>query len=329
MGAALCALAGTFALAASVSTDVHPSDRQVPRYDHVFLVIEENRSYEAILGDTYAPNLSRLANTYGSATGFYAERHPSEPNYVAISSGSTYGVKDDNSFTINSVDAPNIATQLDAHRLTWGGYFGGYDPSKPLATTTAQLYASKHNPFVNFSTLRSQPGYAAHQHTLDALSADLKSGTVPNFTAIVPGLCDDMHGAPACRDELKNVTQGDRVAAQIVAQIQSSALWHSAKNEAIVITWDENDGLHRFTGTQGCCGALPGGGRIPTIVITNHGPHALKDDTAYNHYSLLRTLEDAFGIQEYLAGAGDWADGVRPMTPLFAVKAATISATAK
>jgi phospholipase C len=262
----------------------------------------------------------RLANAYGSATNFYAERHPSEPNYVAISSGSTYGIKDDNSFSVNSVDAPNIATQLEAHGLTWGGYFGGYNPANPLEVRNNTTgYAAKHNPFINFSNLRSKPGFAAHQHTLDAFSGDLSSGKVANFSVIVPNLCDDMHGMGSCDDSAANVLQGDRVAGQIVDEIQHSPLWRSNRNEAIVITWDENDGVHRFFGRQGCCGALAGGGRIPTIVITNHGPRGVKDATPYNHYSLLRTLEDAFGINEYVAGAGDWADGVRPMTVLFSV----------
>ena len=323
LGAALCALAGTVALAATVSTAVYPADNKVPRYDHVFLVIEENRGYEVILGDSgAAPNLVRLANSYGSATNFYAERHPSEPNYVAIASGSTYGIKDDNSFTVNSVDAPNIATQLETHGLSWGGYFGGYNPAKPLEVRNiATGYASKHNPFINFSNLRSETGFGAHQHTLESLSADLKSGGVPNFSVIVPNLCDDMHGNVNCMNSSANVARGDKVAGEIVDEIQHSPLWHSAKNEAIVITWDENDDDHRASGQQSCCGALPGGGRIPTIVITNHGPHAVKDGAPYNHYSLLRTLEDAFGIKQYLAGAGDWADGVRPMAPLFSVSA--------
>lgn len=82
----------------------------------------------------------------------------------------------------------------------------------------------------------------------------------------------------------------------------------------------------RKTDTQGCCGFDPnsnanfGGGHIATIVITNHGPRGVVDDTPYNHYSLLRTTEDAFGIYEYLNEAGNTDKGVKPMTPLFAVK---------
>jgi hypothetical protein len=96
--------------------------------------------------------------------------------------------------------------------------------------------------------------------------------------------------------------------------------WRSKANAAIVITFDEGSGRTR----EGCCAVTPdapsnyGGGHIPTIVITNHGPRGLKDETPYNHYSLLRTIEDAFGISEHLAHAGDGDKGVVAMRPLFA-----------
>ena len=89
-----------------------------------------------------------------------------------------------------------------------------------------------------------------------------------------------------------------------------------------MVTFDEGAGKTR----EGCCAVTPeapsnfGGGHIPTIVIANHGPRGLRDDTAYNHYSLLRTLEDAFGIGERLGHAADGDRGVRAMTPLFAVR---------
>jgi hypothetical protein len=88
---------------------------------------------------------------------------------------------------------------------------------------------------------------------------------------------------------------------------------------AIVITFDEGSGGDR----AGCCGVTPqapsnyGGGHIPTIVITNHGPRGLADPTPYNHYSLLRTIEDAFGISRHLGHAAETANGVAPMRRLF------------
>jgi hypothetical protein len=104
-----------------------------------------------------------------------------------------------------------------------------------------------------------------------------------------------------------------------------SSVWKSTDNVAVVITFDENDRDERAGPDEGCCGNEPGsaanggGGRIATIVITNHGPRGVVDATPYNHYSLLRTTEAAFGITEYLGHAADTQRGVVVMAPLFAV----------
>jgi len=114
------------------------------------------------------------------------------------------------------------------------------------------------------------------------------------------------------------IRRGDAVVGQLVAKIQRSPVWRSSQNVAIVITFDEGAGKSR----AGCCGIDPssvanfGGGHIATVVVTNHGPRRIVDNTPYSHYSLLRTVEDAFGIHEYLGHAADSSKGVRPMTPL-------------
>ncbi len=162
----------------------------------------------------------------------------------------------------------------------------------------------------------------------DVLHEDLRAGTVPAFALIVPNQCNEMHGigahnAPAdCSgsDEAL-VRRGDAYAADLVAAIQASTIWTAPNaNTAIVITWDEDGKEFRAPGSpQSCCVSdahNPGGGHIPTIVVTNHGPRNLVDPTPYDHYSLLRTIEDALGLGAHLRHAGDAA--VHPMTPLFA-----------
>jgi arylsulfatase A-like enzyme len=115
------------------------------------------------------------------------------------------------------------------------------------------------------------------------------------------------------------IRRGDAAAEGIVEAITASRVWRSSENVAIVLTFDEDDGL----GSEGCCGAGPGasshagGGHVPTIVVTNHGPRGVVDATPYNHYSLLRTIEDAFGMYSYLGIAARSDLGVRPMAPLF------------
>ena len=129
----------------------------------------------------------------------------------------------------------------------------------------------------------------------------------------VPADCDGLNGAALIR-------RGDAANGALVRQLMASAAWRSAENMAIVLTFDEGSGKTR----EGCCGVTPGapsnfgGGHIPTVVITNHGPRGLQDDTPYSHYSLLRTLEDVFAIGVHLRHAGDTDAGVQPMVKLFA-----------
>jgi hypothetical protein len=192
------------------------------------------------------------------------------------------------------------------------------------------LYASKHNGFMNFKSVQDDPKRASKIVGFDQLDRDLASNSLPNFAVIIPNQCNDMHGLtgpdvpPDCQslNDSGRIKRGDAAVGRLVERLQATPAWNGPGNVAIVITWDEDYGSS--PGPQGCCGYQPGsagnfgGGRIPTIVITNHGPRARKDGTAYNHYSLLRTIEDAFDIHEHLRIAGHDADGVRPMTPLFA-----------
>lgn len=321
---------------------VLPADAAVPRYSHIFVIVEENKDYARIVGSPDAPAITQLAKTYGSASHFYAETHPSEPNYVAMVGGSTYGIRDDDAFYCrpndprpycahsdrpgyvnHTIDEPSLATQLDAAGLSWKNYEESLPQAGSLAVVSG-YYASKHSGFVNFAGVQHDPHLAQHLVGFEALDADLRSGDLPAFSLIVPNVCNEMHGAgragtPAdCRTDEPSalIARGDREVAMLTHAIVTSPAW-SQGNDAIVITFDEDDG----GGTQGCCGNDPsdpanaGGGHIPTVVITNHGPRGVLDPTPYNHYSLLRTIEDAFGIHDYLGLAK--APGVVPMVNLF------------
>ena len=188
----------------------------------------------------------------------------------------------------------------------------------------------KHNGFMNFKEVQNDLALAQKIVGFDALERDLASGNLPNYAQIVPNQCNDMHGlsganVPAdCsyKNGAKLIARGDAVTAKLVAEIMKSPFWSKAENNAIVITFDENDTEHAGGHAAGCCGDPkdpnnPGGGWIPTIVITNHGPRRLTELTPFNHYSLLRTIEDGFGIAEHLRHAGDDVHRVLPMTALF------------
>jgi hypothetical protein len=357
------ATAGAASLAACVVHAAQPAET-MPRYDHIFLIILENHSSDEIIGaNSAAPEINSLAKEYCLASNYYAISHPSEPNYVALVGGDTFGIADDDAFYCkqgakqfgctkssdsgyvdHTIDAPNLARQLDAHGIAWKGYFENIpeagslayrwpSPEKPVVGKPDSLYAVKHNGFMTFKSVQDDPRRAEKIVGFDALDRDIAAGALPRFATIVPNQCNDMHGLHGhdvpddCtgKNSAGLIGRADRTVARIVDGITNSPAWKGTENDAIVITFDENDDDVASSHPVGCCGTgpgepgSPGGGWISTIVVTNHGPRHLVDPTPYNHYSLLRTIESAFGIAEFLGHAADTGKGVVTMTPLFAV----------
>jgi phospholipase C len=349
----------------SAAPAVRAADGPVPHYEHIFIIVAENKGYEQIFGSvTKAPNLNRLAHDYGLASEFYAETHPSEPNYIAMVGGDTYNITDDDAFYCTSgfndrycpganranypdhtIRARSLVDQLEERKLTWKAYLESLpepgslvarwpNADHPVTGEPNELYAAKHNGFISFERVQHDPQRASKIVGFQQLEHDLASGTLPNYAHIVPNQCNDMHGRagantpPDCLGSNIDglIARGDRVIGELVQKLMASAAWKSSRNTAIVITFDENDKDERHSAHQGCCGYDPqsnanfGGGRIPTIVLTNHGVRQLVDSTPYNHYSLLRTTEAAFGIDEYLGHAAEESRGVVTMSTLFAVK---------
>jgi len=332
--------------AAPAASTVLPEDKAIPRYDHIFVIIEENKAYNQIIDNPNAPIINELAKTYGLATHFYGEVHPSEANYIAMLGGSTFGIHDDDAFYCqpgsgdqfcgdakqlgyknHTIASPSLVDQLEAKGLTWKGYFEDLPAPGSKAVfapdPTRALYAVKHNGFMNFKRVQDDPKLAQKVVGLAQLTADLQSGNLPNYSHIVFNQCHEMHGLRECNQLQPLIKTADTMIGQVVQQITQAPFWSGAGNNAIVITWDEDNNPISKNGTQGCCGYDPtspanfGGGHIVTLVITNHGPRHVIDNTPYNHYSLLRTTEDAFGIFVYLNEAGAITKGVKPMTPLF------------
>ncbi len=333
------------AVSAHRSHSGNESGSSVPHYQHIVEIMMENTSYGTIIGNSLAPNINALANRYGLATNYWGVTHPSEPNYVANIGGSYFGIQDDNQFyctpalaatdpncagtTVDhTVSAQSLADQLTAAGKTWKGYFQNMpyvDPSQVVASgpnangpyaykwpsSTDALYASKHNPFINFTGTQ---GALSQMVPDNQLGADLLTGNLPNYSLVVPDQCHDMHGTGGCSDTNGLIAAGDQYVGTTVSEVMASRTWKEGNN-AIVITWDEDDYSDQGQPGTGCCGSDPGGGHVVTIVITNHRSAHVADNTAYNHYSLLRTFEAAFGLP-CLAHA---CDSVVPtMAPLFA-----------
>jgi hypothetical protein len=296
-------------------------------YDHIFVLVEENTEFSNVIGNTSQfPTINVLASQFGLATNYFGTIHPSEGNYVSLVGGDDYDIQDDNPYQTHQIDKPSIVDQLEQARLTWKGYF----QNLPVAgftgncypSSAACLYASKHNGFVNFRHVSSNPAEMAKLVPDTNLMDDLQTGDVPNFAFVAPDQCHDEHGLSVCSDP--QLSQGtDAYLKMTVDAIMHSDVWQHGRN-AIVITFDEGET------NLGCCdgGDDPtpaGGGRVVTIVIRNHQDRPLQDPTPYNHHSLVATIQEAFGLDCTFYGqpVGDTCDrqfGVQPMDPLFGLR---------
>ena len=299
----------------SVSADGSRTD--LKNYQHVFVIMMENTSYSHLIGNPNAPWINQAAQTYGLATNYTGVSHPSQPNYIAATSGSTNGVTGDGNVTI---DVPNIVDQLEAHGKTWKAYMQSYSLcTDPLAAACGnQLYERKHNPFVSYTDVQTNAARMANIVDFSQLGADLSSGSAADYNWISPDQCNDMHGrgggGPSDPCDFSNVqgliAAGDAFLSSTVGAIMASPAWNG--NSAIFIMWDETD--FPFNDVSGCCDAVPGGGHVVSLVISHSNHSAVSSSAPYNHYSRLATIEDGWQLG-CLAYTCDTAN-VRPMADL-------------
>jgi phosphatidylinositol-3-phosphatase len=233
-----------------------------PAWQHVVWIILENKGYDQIIGSPNAPYINGLANQCGLATNFFAEAHPSLPNYIAMTSGSTQGITDDGDPSQHPISAPSIFSQLGA------GGWRGLDESMPsnCAHSSSGGYAVRHNPAAYFTNIASQ---CSSQDVALADPPDVSA----RFTFITPNLCDDMHDC--------SVATGNGWLESWVPKILDSAEYR-AGNTALFITCDEDEG--------------GSGQHIATIVVAPSTPAGTKDGTRYDHYSMLGTTEAMLGL---------------------------------
>ena len=246
---------------------------------HVWLIVLENREYQALLGSPQAPYFNGLASQYGLATNYYATGHPSQPNYVSLVAGSTSGVTADSNYRLNR---PSLFSQLSAAGLPWRVYAqdlpspcflgsrggGGLDgPGLPGE------YARKHNPAISFTSVADHPVECAKIQPLAAF--DPSAGT---YEMIVPNLVNDMHNG--------TIAQGDAFLATLVPQIIASPAFSAGG--ILFITFDEG------TTKDGQLGDF--GGHVVTLLIARAVPAGYRTAAYADHWSLLHTTENLLGL---------------------------------
>lgn len=291
LAAAAIAGCGSASETLPVQRTASPKVHLAQRPAHVAVIVMENEEYGDIIGSHSTPYINGLARRYALATGMYAISHPSLPNYLALTGGSTFGITSD--CTGCSVGASSLVDQLASRRLTWKAYME--DLPRPCFTgATAGDYAKKHDPFVYYRGLVRDPARCLNVVSLTQLGADERHRTLPSFIWITPNLCHDMHD---CRSAI-----GDRFLAGLVPPLLRSL----GVNGLLFLTWDEG------TSDNGCC-RLASGGHVATIVAGPGARPGARLGKPVDHYSVLQTIEDALGLPRLRDAACACTPSLQPL----------------
>jgi acid phosphatase len=250
----------------------NPGASGVPRVGKIVVIVLENKDADEVLGNPAAPFFGDLARRYAMLSDYHAIDHPSLPNYLALVSGSTHGVESDCARCL--IYAPNLVDELTAAGKSWKGYFEGL-PRPGFTGEWGRRYSKAVNPFVHFRDLVSSPSRLARVVPLAQFHDDLTEGKLPDFSFIAPNLCHDMHNCP--------VAIGDEWLRDFLPRLLGSSQFERG---VVFIVFDEG----RHGDTAG------GGGHVPAVVLGEPVRPGSVVSTPLDHYSLLRTIEDAWGL---------------------------------
>ena len=270
----------------------------LPPFKHIFVIVMENKESSQLIGSSKAPYLNDLAQEYGLATNYYGIRHPSLPNYLALTGGSTFGITSD--CTTCTIAQSNLVDQLETAGKSWKAYIESM-PGPCYIGDAPPLYRQKHNPFIYYDNVRTNPQRCNNIAPFTQFAIDAQADALPNYVWITPNMCNDSHDCP--------ISTGDAWLKQWVPTILNSQAWKD--HGLLFITYDEGDSKKIFSTT--CC-QEGNGGRVATLVISPLSKPGYQSPTGYDHYSLLRTIEDAWGLPE-LGGAA--CDCAPPMADFF------------
>jgi hypothetical protein len=256
------------------SPTLDPAAGSLPNFSHVYDIWFENKEYSSIVGSSSAPYINSLIAKYGLSTSFYAERHPSEPNYIAQTSGSTQGVTDDGVYNLS---VGNLFDQITVSGRTWKSVQQGYPGNCYTGSSSSAVvdgvgksgsYVRKHNPAISYTSISGNASKCANITNLSSFDP-----AAANFQFITPNMINDMHDG--------TIADGDNWLKAFLPKILTSPAF---ANSLVIVTFDE--------GTSN----TNGGGHIVTIMITPNMTPGFKNATTYTHYSMLRTIEDAWHL---------------------------------
>ena len=261
-----------------VPAPVTPAASTLPTPAHVVVVMEENHSYNDIIGNTgQAPYMNSLASQGALLTSSFAITHPSEPNYMALFGGSTFGLTAD-TCPFSAGSAANLGSELLAAGKTFKGYSEDL-PSTGSTVCTSGAYARKHSPWINYTNVPSSD-------SVPFSSFPTNYSNLPTLSFVIPNLNDDMHNG--------TINQADT---WLNNNISAYATWAKNNNSLLIVTWDEDDSTEN--------------NQIPTMVVGANVVPGHYSETV-NHYNLLSTLEQFYGLNKVGASAN-----AAPITDIF------------
>ena len=248
------------------------------RAGHVFIVTEENQDYAAVIGSPSMPYLNSLAQQHGLATQYFANTHPSIGNYFMLATGQVI-TNDDSYSTIVTVD--NVVRRLLAAGKTWKSYAEDL-PSVGYTGPDTGRYARKHNVFALLSDVATDSAQRRNLVPFTQFSTDLANDALPDYSNIVPNLCNDAHDC--------SLATADTWLQNNIAPLLASAVFQ--RDGLLIITFDESgsDNTH-------------GGGRIAWIVVGPKTKATYQSTTLYQHESTLRLTLEELGITQFPGAA--------------------------
>jgi phosphatidylinositol-3-phosphatase len=262
----LCAL-----LAAPAATARAP----LPAFEHVVVIVFENKELTSVLGNRAAPTFNSYARRYANLTQYYGVTHPSLPNYLAMVSGSTHGITSDCTTCVAS--GKSLADTIEASGRTWKTYAEGL-PSPGFLGPSNRGYAKKHDPFAYFPDVADNPRRRALIVPMSRLALDLRAKTLPSFSLIVPDLCHSMHDC--------SVGVGDAWLRRNVRPLLS------LPNSVVFVVFDEGST------------SIRGGGHTVALALGTAVRPRSRFSRVTGHYGLLRTIEQAWGLPLLGGSAG-------------------------
>jgi hypothetical protein len=252
-----------------------PTPSAPPTFSHVVVLVEENHSYSEVMGNSSMPYFNSLASQYGLATQYFANAHPSLPNYMVLTTGLTETLDDNFAGTISD---DNVVRELVKAGKTWKSYAESL-PSPGYVGGDSSLYLRRHNPFTYLSDVQNDSSQAANIVPFTQFAADLANNALPQYSFIAPNVMDDAHDG--------SLAQADAWLETNIAPLLASSAFQSGG--LLIITFDEGNQVD----------VMHGGGQVATLIISATAKKGFQSQILYQHQSVLRLALSGSGIETF------------------------------